>query len=115
MLEAQAYQTRDLMGAMEADGGHSPALIRADGGLTANNFVCQFLADMLDKPVEVPKIREATAWGAACLAGLQCGVFKDLADISAHWQRAQRYEPSLKAEERDALYKGWQDSLALLL
>lgn len=75
VLEAQAYQTRDLMDAMEADGGHSPAIIRADGGLVANNFVCQFLSDMLDKPVEVPKIHEARrgarrAWQAckrACL------------------------------------------------
>jgi glycerol kinase len=115
VLEAQGYQTRDLMSAMERDGGHSPALIRADGGLVANGFVCQFLADMLDKPVEIPKIEEATAWGAACLAGLQAGVFKDLKDISARWQQARRYEPAMKPDERAALYQGWKDALDLLL
>lgn len=115
VLEAQGYQTRDLMDAMEADGGHSPALIRADGGLVANNFVCQFLADMLDKPVEIPKIQEATAWGAACLAGLQAGVFKDLNDISTRWQQARRYDPAMKEEDRAALYQGWKDAINLLL
>ncbi|HRQ61068.1 MAG TPA: glycerol kinase GlpK, partial [Alphaproteobacteria bacterium] len=115
VLEAQGYQTRDLMAAMEADGGHSPAVIRADGGLVANNFVCQFLADMLGKPVEIPRITEATAWGAACLAGLQAGVFKDLNDISARWQLARRYDPAMKPEEREALYAGWKNAVDLLL
>lgn len=77
-LEAQAYQTLDLMSAMEKDGGHTADVLRVDGGLAANEFVCQFLADMLQKPVEVPKVREATAWGAAALAGVQVGVFESL-------------------------------------
>lgn len=115
VLEAQAYQTLDLMAAMEADSGYTPALIRADGGLVNNQFVCQFLADMLDKPVEIPKIQEATAWGAACLAGLQAGVFKDFQDIADRWQKDRRYDPAMEAQERAKLYSGWQDSLKLLL
>lgn len=115
VLEAQAYQTLDLMAAMEQDGGHKPALIRADGGLVNNRFVCQFLSDMLDKPVEIPKIQEATAWGAACLAGLQAGVFQDLQDISDRWQKDRRYDPAMDAEKRAELYEGWQESLKLLL
>ena len=84
-LEAQAYQSFDLMSAMEADCGESPAVIRADGGLVANGFVCQFLADILDKPVEIPAVAETTAWGAASLAAVQAGVFADLGDVSAAW------------------------------
>jgi glycerol kinase len=73
-LEAQGYQTLDLMSAMERDSGAKVGVLRADGGLVANGFVCQFLADMLARPVEIPKVAETTAWGAACLAGLQAGV-----------------------------------------
>ena len=113
-LEAQAYQTLDLMDAMERDSGHTPAVIRADGGLVANNFVCQFLADMLDKPIELPKVTETTAWGAACLAGLQAGMFKDLGDISAGWQAHRRYDPAIDPTERQALYKGWKSSISKL-
>lgn len=114
-LEAQAYQTLDLMAAMEADSGKKPAVIRADGGLVANKFVCQFLADMLDKPVEIPEVAETTAWGAACLAGLQAGVFKGLDDIAKGWQAARRYEPAMKTAQREALYNGWKKAVAKTL
>ncbi|MCB1532156.1 MAG: glycerol kinase GlpK [Alphaproteobacteria bacterium] len=113
-LEAQAYQTKDLMAAMQADSGVKPAVIRADGGLVGNEFVCQFLADMLDIPLERPQITEATAWGAACLAGLQVGVFSSLEDISARWKLDKRYEPSMDPQERETLYKGWSDAVNLI-
>lgn len=114
-LEAQAYQTLDLMSAMEADGGHTAEVIRADGGLVANEFVCQFLADMLARPVEVPVVAETTAWGAAALAGLQAGVFKGLEDIGNAWALGRRYEPQMAAGEREELAKGWQDTLGRVL
>ena len=114
-LEAQGFQTLDLMDAMEGDSGRKPAVIRADGGLVANAFVCQFLADMLGTPIELPKVTETTAWGAACLAGLQAGVFKSLEDISKNWRADKRYEPRMNQEERDTLYNGWKQAVAMLL
>ena len=114
-LEAQAYQTLDLVGAMEKDGGHSPDVIRADGGLVANAFVCQFLADMIQKPVEIPKVVETTAWGAAVLAGVQAGVFGSLEEVAGRWVSARRYEPKINTESRERLYKGWQDAVGMLL
>lgn len=114
-LEAQGYQTLDLMAAMESDGGHAPEVVRADGGLVANSFMCQFLADMLQKPVEVPDVTESTAWGAACLAGLSAGVFKDLNDISARWRLSKRYEPSMGHEKRGHLYEGWGRAVSMLI
>ena len=114
-LEASAYQTLDLMAAMEGDGGHKPAVIRADGGLTANEFVCRFLADMLERPVEIPHVTETTAWGAACLAGLQAGVFDGPEDIARTWEAARRYEPSMTPEKRQELYAGWKNAVKMLL
>lgn len=114
-LEAQAFQTQDLMHAMEKDSGEEVSVLRADGGLVANCFVCQFLADILNKPVEIPHVTETTAWGAACLAGLQSGVFKGFDDISAHWHAHQRYEPQMPADKRRELYAGWQEAVSMLL
>lgn len=114
-LEAQGYQTRDLMGAMLDDSGVEISTIRADGGLVANGFVCQFLADMLDCVIEVPKVVETTAWGAACLAGLQVGVFRNLDAISQGWSADKRYEPSMDAEMRTALYEGWCEAVSMVL
>ena len=114
-LEAQAYQTRDLMKAFIADGGHDPKVIRADGGLVANHFVCQFLADQIGKPVEIPEIAETTALGAAQMAGLQAGIYKGLDDMAATWKCARRYEPSMQAVQRDTLYDGWTKTVSALL
>jgi glycerol kinase len=114
-LEAQGFQTLDLMLAMEKDSDAKVEVLRADGGLVANGFVCQFLSDMLNRPVEIPKVAETTAWGAACLAGLQAGVFKSFEDVSKHWQAHRRYSPSMKDEERQTLYAGWQDAVSMLL
>ncbi len=106
-LEAQAYQTRDLMGAMEQDSGQKLSVLRADGGLVANEFMCQFLSDILQVAVEIPRVFESTAWGAACLAGVHVGVFDDLQDAVSRWQSARRYEPSLDAVSVDNLYSRW--------
>ena len=114
-LEAQAFQTRDLMAAFVADGGYDPQIIRADGGLVANRFMCQCLADQIGRPVEIPHVSETTASGAAYLAGLQAGVYDGLDDVTAQWTRARRYEPSSNIAVHDRLYAGWQKSLALLL
>lgn len=114
-LEAQAYQTRDLMDAFIADGGHDPKVIRADGGLVANHFMCQFLADMLGKPVEIPAVAETTALGAAYMAGLDAGLYKGFDDIAARWKRARRYDPSIQKAEKDALYEGWKNTMACIV
>ncbi len=116
-LEAQGYQSYDLMGAMEADSGASVDVLRVDGGLVANEFVCQFLADMLDVRVEVPKVTESTAWGAACLAGVSVGVFKSLADVvgGKHWCAHKTYKPQMDKETRAKLYKGWARAVEQVL
>lgn len=114
-LEAQGYQTLDLMAAMEDDGGHAPGVIRADGGLVANEFMCQFLADMLGRPLEVPKVAETTAWGAAVLAGVHAGVFADLAAAGQGWRAEKRYEPLMAADERARLYAGWTRAVGMVL
>ena len=114
-LEAQAYQARDLIGAMEDDAGYAVKTLRVDGGLVANGFMCEFLSGMLQSPVEVPVVAETTAWGAAALAGLQVGIFKDLEEIAACWQRAQLHEPDMDAAHADALYAGWSRAVKQLL
>lgn len=114
-LEAQGYQTLDLMDAFISDSGFDPNVIRVDGGLVENEFVCQFLADMLNRPVEVPQVIETTALGAAYLAGLYAGVYKSLDDIRSAWQVSRRYEPKMEATQRDTLYAGWKMAIRKVL
>lgn len=114
-LEAQAYQTRDLMAAFIADSGHDPKVIRADGGLVANQFMCQYLANQIGRPVEIPRVAETTALGAAYLAGLSTGVYGGLDDITAQWTRARRYDPTADKESHDKEYAGWRAALSMLL
>ncbi|MCI5059910.1 MAG: FGGY-family carbohydrate kinase, partial [Alphaproteobacteria bacterium] len=113
-LEAQAYQTADLFGAFEADTGHKVQGLRVDGGLVANKFVCQFLADMLRCPVDVPDVIETTALGAAYLAGLQAGIFKDLSDIETRWQRQNFYTPQMDEAQMRVLSQGWKKAVGML-
>ena len=110
-LEAVAYQTRDLVDAMRADGAAPPAALRVDGGMVANNWFLQFLADQLGIAVEVPKVPETTALGAAFLAGLGAGIYKSLDDVAALWKSDRTFEPQMNADERDALYHGWQTAV----
>jgi glycerol kinase len=111
-LEAVCYQTRDLMAAMGADGGTKLRALRVDGGMARNDWVMQFLADILDLPVERPVVTETTALGAAYLAGLQAGLFKSVEDIAKRWQRDRLFEPRMKADQREALYAGWRAAVA---
>jgi len=114
-LEAQAYQTMDLMEAMQADSGHKTDVIRADGGLVANKFVCQFLADMLDLKIELPQVTETTAWGAAVLAGVHAGLFCNIEDVADAWVAHQCYRPELSGAERQRLYAGWKKAVGMLI
>ncbi|HEX9495171.1 MAG TPA: glycerol kinase GlpK [Candidatus Limnocylindria bacterium] len=105
-LESIAFQTRDLVEAMRA-AGRPIEVLRADGGGTANAFLMQLQADLLGVPVEVATVRETTALGAAFLAGLGAGVWKDTAALARRRGAAARYEPAMAASERDARYGEW--------
>lgn len=107
-LEAQAFQTRDLLEAMSADTGFSPEIIRADGGLVANQFVCQNIADILGVRLDIPTVQETTALGATYLAGLYAGIYKGLDDIAEHWQLAKQYTPAMDRAEADSHYGEWK-------
>jgi len=110
-LQAVCFQTRDLQQAMAAD-GLSPDRLRVDGGMTANNWLMQFLADLTGVTVQRPKITETTALGAAYLAGLQCGFIGSLEETKALWCEDRAFRPSMTAPERDRLYAGWQRAVA---
>jgi len=110
-LQAVAYQTKDLLNAMAED-GMEPSVIRVDGGMVANDWFLQFLADMLDVTVERPRNIESTVLGAAFLAGLHSGVFDSLAAIGERWSSERIFEPQMPDEQRDALYLGWQDAVS---
>ena len=107
-LESIAYQTRAVADAMEKDSGIQPGVLRVDGGAAANNFLCQFQADILGTPVERPATTESTALGAAYLAGLAVGFWKDEAELSAQLKIDRRFEPSLSESQREELYAGWE-------
>ena len=111
-LEAIAYQTRDVLAAMEQDTGEKLRELRVDGGASANNFLMQFQADIMDCAIRRPMIRETTALGAAYLAGLATGVWKDLEDIKAQWTLDKVYRPEMKQEERARLLAGWNKAVS---
>jgi len=111
-LEAVCYQTRDLLEAMAADGAQPPRTLRVDGGMVANDWVLQCLADTLDCAVERPEVSETTALGAASLAGLKSGFYAGLDGVAATWRSSGRFEPKLGAEERARRYAGWLDAVA---
>nr|WP_208404900.1 glycerol kinase GlpK [Sphingobium vermicomposti] len=110
-LEAVGYQTMDLLNAMTADSGVRPAVMRVDGGMAANDWLCGFLADLLELPVERPSDLESTARGAAFLAGLAAGVWSGLPEIERLWSSGDRFEPSMTDEQRAPLVAGWRDAL----
>jgi len=110
-LQSVCFQTRDLMDAMAADGVR-PTTLRVDGGMVANNWVAQSLADLVRVPVSRPQVTETTALGAAYLAGLQVGIFKSLADISQQWQQEREFLPRMPEARSQVLYEGWQDAVA---
>jgi glycerol kinase len=109
-LDAACFQTRDLLEAMRADGA-DPKSLRVDGGMVANDWLMQRLADILGVPVERPRSIESTIRGAAALAGLAAGIYPSLDAIAAQWALDRAFEPRLAAEEREALYAGWRDAV----
>jgi glycerol kinase len=111
-LEAMAYQTRDVVECMEKDSGIKARELRVDGGATRNDFLCQFQADILGVPVVRPVITETTALGAAYLAGLAVGFWKNEREIASQWQVEKRFEPKMKKSERERLYEGWKEAVA---
>ncbi|MBM3758259.1 MAG: glycerol kinase GlpK [Acidobacteria bacterium] len=110
-LESMAYQTRELIEAMESDSGAKLAELRVDGGAASNNFLMQFQADILDTPVVRPADAETTALGAAFLAGLATGYWKSVGEVNAFWRADRRFEPQMPASQRDALWSGWKDAI----
>ncbi|MGB8900169.1 MAG: glycerol kinase GlpK [Methylocella sp.] len=109
-LESAAYQTLDLLRATTGGGG-PPRVLRVDGGMAGNDWFCQFLADIIAAPVERPAMLEATAQGAAYLAGLTLGIFPDFAAISTAWAGGARFEPGMGGAERERLIAGWRDAV----
>ena len=96
---------------MRLDGAYEPKILRVDGGMTVNDWLMQFLANILGVPVERPQITETTALGAAYLAGLGSGFFSDFAEISHLWKSQRLFEPKMAADQRLALYAGWQEAV----
>ncbi len=107
-LESIAYQTRAVVEAMARDSGIRPEVLRVDGGAAGNDFLCQFQADILGLPIERAATAESTALGAAYLAGLATGFWKNEQELSAQLKIARRFEPTLEAGRREELYAGWQ-------
>lgn len=110
-LESIAYQTRDLLECMQKDAGVKTQVLRVDGGATANNFLMQFQADILGIPLQKPVVTEMTALGAAYLAGLGTGFWKDRGEIEKQWKIERTYEPDMSEDERETLYEGWKKSV----
>jgi glycerol kinase len=110
-LESVAYQTLDLTAAMRRDGAGAASAIRVDGGMAANDWLCQFLADILEARVERPAELETTALGAAFLAGLAIGLWKDLGSVARTWSTAAVFAPAMTPARRTALIAGWQQAL----
>ncbi len=113
-LQSIGYQTADLLACMRADCGAAIGdmhVLRVDGGMTASEWTMQFLADILDSPVERPVIKETTALGAAYLAGRTAGLCPDLDGFAAQWKLDRRFEPQMSAGERARKYAGWKDAV----
>ena len=107
-IDSMAYQVRDVLDAMEADAGIRLQVLRVDGGAATNDGLLQFQADLLGVPVERPAVVETTAWGAAALAGLAVGFWRDLDEVAAIRRVERTFEPMLAHAERERLVKGWR-------
>lgn len=114
-LEAIAYLTKDVIDIMEQEAKIEIEELRVDGGATKNNFLMQFQADILGKPVVRPKITEITALGAAYMAGLEIGYWDSLDEIAKNWEVDKIFEPSISLERRTSLYKGWKNAVTRAL
>ena len=114
-LEAIAFQTREVLDAVNADSGVPLTELKVDGGATANDTLLQFQADILDVPVVRPVVAETTALGAAYAAGLAVGYWAGLDDLRNNWQEDRRWTPALDAKERDRLYRSWKKAVTRTL
>lgn len=112
VLEATAYQTREVLAAMEKDSGTALAELRVDGGMVVNELLMQFQADILNVPVVRPLVTETTALGAAYAAGLAVGYWKGRDDLVANWQIDKRWTPAMDSPQRERLYHAWQKAVA---
>lgn len=110
-LESIAYQTRDVVEAMESDSGVPMESLRVDGGATGNDFLMQFQSDILDSVIEVPEVTEMAALGAAYLAGLGVGFWKDRDELAENWRVERVFEPGMSRDRRDELYAGWKEAV----
>ncbi len=111
VLEATAYQTREVLDAMGKDSGVQLKALKVDGGMIGNNLLMQFQADLLDVPVICPKIAETTALGAAYAAGLAVGFWKNFDELRLHWGKDQEWKPRMEAAKREQLYAGWKKAV----
>ncbi|MFB1081024.1 glycerol kinase GlpK [Jeotgalibacillus sp. JSM ZJ347] len=111
VLESLAYQTKDVLDAMEKDSGIELKKLRVDGGAVENDFLMQFQSDLLNVPVERPVISETTALGAAYLAGLAVGFWQSKDEIAEMWKTDKEFDPVMDTEESDQLYSGWQKAV----
>ncbi len=111
-LESICYQTRDVLEAMRADSGIALKSLRVDGGAVVNNLLMQFQADILGVPVLRPRVAETTALGAAYLAGLATGFWRDQAELVDQWAIDRIFEPQMSEDQREALYAGWQKAIS---
>ena len=114
-LESIAYQTHDVLEAMEADSGIKISSLRVDGGASANDFLMQAQADIIDTQVVRPRMLESTAIGAAYLAGLSVGYWKNEAEIIANQSVDRTFEPQIKEDERESRLKGWKKAIRAAL
>ena len=110
-IESIAFQSMDLLKAMEADAGLPIKEVRVDGGATVNNQLMQFQCDILNTEVVRPRITETTALGAAYLAGLAIGFWKNMQELEQYWQKDRSFSPSMQAEQRKGLQKNWQRAI----
>jgi glycerol kinase len=110
-LEATAFQTREVLDAVNADAGVDLEELKVDGGMVANDALMQFQADILGVPVVRPVVAETTALGAAYAAGLAVGFWKDLADVGQNWQEDKRWEPNMEPAERERQLRNWKKAV----
>lgn len=113
-LQSVGFQTRDLLEAMRSDGANL-SMMRVDGGMVANDWLAQQLADLAQMPVDRPEVIETTALGAAFLAGLQVGIFSSIDDIADRWRLQRRFDVEMNAEASTALYQGWHSAVQRVL
>jgi glycerol kinase len=115
VIASMAYQTRDVLEAMLADSGVALQALRVDGGAAANNLLMQFQADQLGVPVQRPRVSETTALGAAYLAGLATGFWRNEDELASHWTLDAEFRPAMAQDERERLYRGWRKAVSRTL